>query len=111
MTLRDITTAADANVASVSYHFGSLGALCCATAKQAVTRLLDEQLARLQALGEDATLEQIAGAIATADHRRAVGPGPPGPRAAADLRPHARAARRARCATGSTPRWRAWTRS
>lgn len=65
VTLRDITTAADANVASVSYHFGSLGALCCATAKQAVTRLLDEQLARLQALGDDAGLEQIAGAIAT----------------------------------------------
>ena len=65
VTLRDITTAADANVASVSYHFGSLGALCCATAKQAITRLLDEQLARLQALDDDATVEQIAGAIAT----------------------------------------------
>ena len=64
VTLRDITTAADANVASVSYHFGSLGALCCATAKQAITRLLDEQLARLQALDDDATVEQIAGAIA-----------------------------------------------
>jgi AcrR family transcriptional regulator len=64
VTLRDITTAADANVASVSYHFGSLGALCCATAKQAVTRLLDEQLERLQALDDDATVEQIAGAVA-----------------------------------------------
>src|SRR5918997_2392044 len=65
VTLRDIPTAADANVASVSYHFGSLGALCCATAKQAITRLLDEQLARLQALDDDATVEQIAGAIAS----------------------------------------------
>jgi len=64
VTLRDITTAADANVASVSYHFGSLGALCCATAKQAITRLLDEQFARLQALGDDAPVDQIAGAIA-----------------------------------------------
>lgn len=65
VTLRDITTAADANVASVSYHFGSLSALCCATARQAVTRLLDEQLARLQALDDDATVEQIAGAVAS----------------------------------------------
>jgi AcrR family transcriptional regulator len=64
VTLRDITTAADANVASVSYHFGSLGALCCATAKQAITRLLDEQVERLQALDDDATVEQVAGAIA-----------------------------------------------
>ena len=64
VTLRDITTAADANVASVSYHFGSLGALCCATAQQAITRLLDEQFGRLQALDEAATVEQIAGAIA-----------------------------------------------
>ena len=64
VTLRDITTAAETNVASVSYHFGSLGALCCATAKQAITRLLDEQTERLQALGEDATVEDIARAIA-----------------------------------------------
>ena len=64
VTLRDITTAAETNVASVSYHFGSLGALCCATAKQAITRLLDEQLARLQALDDDATVEDIARAIA-----------------------------------------------
>jgi AcrR family transcriptional regulator len=64
VTLRDITSAADTNVASVSYHFGSLGALCCATAKQAITRLLDEQTARLQALSDDATVDEIAGAIA-----------------------------------------------
>ena len=64
VTLRDITSAAETNVASVSYHFGSLGALCCATAKQAITRLLDEQLCRLRALEADATVEQIAGAIA-----------------------------------------------
>ena len=65
VTLRDITSAADANVASVSYHFGSLGALCCATAKQAIARLLDEQLERLQALDDDATVEQVAGAVAS----------------------------------------------
>ena len=64
MTLRDITGAADTNVASVSYHFGSLGALCCATTKHAITRLLDEQMPRLQALDEDATVEEIARAVA-----------------------------------------------
>jgi AcrR family transcriptional regulator len=64
VTLRDITTAADTNVASVSYHFGSLGALCCATAKQAITVLLDEQTARLKALGDDASVHDIASAIA-----------------------------------------------
>ncbi len=64
VTLRDITSAAETNVASVSYHFGSLGALCCATAKDAITRLLDEQTARLQALDDDATVHDIAGAIA-----------------------------------------------
>jgi AcrR family transcriptional regulator len=64
ITLRDITSAAETNVASVSYHFGSLGALCCATAKQAITRLLDEQAIRLKALDEDATVEDIARAIA-----------------------------------------------
>ncbi|WP_053225768.1 TetR/AcrR family transcriptional regulator [Solirubrobacter soli] len=64
VTLRDITTKADTNVASVSYHFGSLSALCCATAKSAITRLLEEQLARLQALDADATVEDVARAIA-----------------------------------------------
>jgi AcrR family transcriptional regulator len=64
VTLRDITSAAETNVASVSYHFGSLGALCCATAKEAVTQLLDEQTERLQALGDDATVEDIARAVA-----------------------------------------------
>jgi AcrR family transcriptional regulator len=64
ITLRDITSAAETNVASVSYHFGSLGALCCATAKQAITRLLDEQIGRLHALDAGATVEDIARAIA-----------------------------------------------
>ena len=65
VTLRDITTEAETNVASVSYHFGSLGALCCATAKQAITRLLDEQTRA--AAGARATtrrVEDIARAVA-----------------------------------------------
>ena len=64
VTLREITGAAQTNVASVSYHFGSLGALCCETTKHAITQLLDEQMSRLQALGEDATIEDIARAVA-----------------------------------------------
>jgi AcrR family transcriptional regulator len=64
VTLRDVTTAAHANVASVSYHFGSMGALCCATFKHAITQLLDEQMARLQALDDGADVEEIGRAIA-----------------------------------------------
>ena len=64
VTLRDITSKAETNVASVSYHFGSLGALCCETTKHAITQLLDEQMSRLQALDDDATVHDIAGAIA-----------------------------------------------
>jgi len=64
VTLREITGAAQTNVASVSYHFGSLGALCCETTKHAITQLLDEQMSRLQALDDDATVHDIAGAIA-----------------------------------------------
>jgi AcrR family transcriptional regulator len=64
ITLRDITSRAQTNVASVSYHFGSLGALCCATAKEAITRLLDEQTERLKRLAPDATVHDIARAIA-----------------------------------------------
>jgi AcrR family transcriptional regulator len=64
VTLRDITGAAETNIASVSYHFGSLGALCCATTKHAITQLLDEQLSRLEALDENATVDDIARAAA-----------------------------------------------
>jgi AcrR family transcriptional regulator len=64
ITLRDITGRAETNVASVSYHFGSMGALCCATAKEAITRLLDEQTDRLKRLGPDATVHDIARAVA-----------------------------------------------
>ena len=64
VTLREITDAAQANVAAVSYHFGSLGALCNAAIKQAFGTMIDEQIRRLRALGEDATLDEIAAALA-----------------------------------------------
>jgi AcrR family transcriptional regulator len=64
VTLRAITDAANANVAAVSYHFGSKEALCRATCEQAIGRLVDEQIDGLRQLGEDATLEEIAAAWA-----------------------------------------------
>jgi AcrR family transcriptional regulator len=64
VTLREITEAADANVAAVSYHFGSLGALCRAAIEEAFGTLVDEHNARLRALGDDATLDEIAAALA-----------------------------------------------
>jgi AcrR family transcriptional regulator len=63
-TLRDITEAAGANVAAVSYHFGSVAALRRAAIEQAIETLLDGQIERLQALGDDATVEEIAAAWA-----------------------------------------------
>ena len=110
VTLRDITAAAQTNVASVSYHFGSLGALCCSTAKQAITRLLDEQMTRLQALGDDATVEQIARAIA----QPVIGvlSEPHGPSARCCASSTARWARRpASCRSGCAGRSRASTAS
>jgi AcrR family transcriptional regulator len=64
VTLREITEAAQANVAAVSYHFGSLRALCRAAIEQAMATMIDEQIARLAALGDEATLDEIAAALA-----------------------------------------------
>src|SRR5205085_3818874 len=64
VTLREITGAAQANVAAVSYHFGSLSALCREAIEQSLSTLVDEQVERLGGLGEDATLEEIATALA-----------------------------------------------
>jgi AcrR family transcriptional regulator len=64
VTLRDITTAANANVAAVNYHFGSKDALCREAVEQAIKLMLDEQIKRLRELGEDASLEEIAAAWA-----------------------------------------------
>jgi AcrR family transcriptional regulator len=64
VTLRAITDAANANVAAVSYHFGSKEALCRAPCEEAIGRLVEHQIAGLRQLGEDATLEEIATAWA-----------------------------------------------
>jgi AcrR family transcriptional regulator len=61
LSLRAITEAAGANVAAVSYHFGSKEALVNAAVEQSVDRLVDEQVDALRAL-ESPTLDDIVGA-------------------------------------------------
>ena len=64
VTLREITDAADANVAAVSYHFGSKTALIKRALDHAIDQVLDAQEADLQALGEEPAPEGIARALA-----------------------------------------------
>lgn len=64
VTLRALTAAADANLAAVSYHFGSLNALCEASVEYALERYLDAQEEAVSALGPESTLEELAAAFA-----------------------------------------------
>ena len=64
MTLRELTDAAHANVAAVSYHFGSLKSLCDAAIEYALERYLDAQQEAVSALGAEASLEALAAAFA-----------------------------------------------
>src|ERR1700685_3065546 len=64
VTLRELTDAADANVAAVSYHFGSLKSLCDAAIEDALGGYLDAQEEAVSALGPDSTLEALAAAFA-----------------------------------------------
>src|SRR2546421_12602806 len=63
MTLRAVTDAAEANVAAVSYHFGSLKSLCDAAIEHAVERYLDAQEEAGAALAPQATVEEVAAAF------------------------------------------------
>jgi AcrR family transcriptional regulator len=58
-SLRAITENAGANVAAVSYHFGSKEALVRSAIEQSIDRLVQDQVEGLRAL-KDPTLEQIA---------------------------------------------------
>jgi AcrR family transcriptional regulator len=60
VTLRELTDAADANVAAVSYHFGSLGSLCEAAIEDALERYLDAQQEAVSALSSESTIEELA---------------------------------------------------
>ena len=64
VTLRALTDAAGANVAAVSYHFGSLGALYEASIEHALERYLDAQEEALSALGAESTIDELAAAFA-----------------------------------------------
>jgi AcrR family transcriptional regulator len=64
VSLRELTDAADANVAAVSYHFGSLQALLDGAIEDALERYLDAQQEALSALGAETTLEELAAAFA-----------------------------------------------
>src|SRR6185295_4524750 len=64
VSLRDITSAADANVSAVSYHFGSLRSLCDAAIEDALERYLDAQQVAVGALRPDSSLEELAEAFA-----------------------------------------------
>jgi AcrR family transcriptional regulator len=64
VTLREITDAAEANVAAVSYHFGSLKALCDSAVEQALEQYLDAQHEAMSALGPGSTLDELAAAFA-----------------------------------------------
>ena len=63
VTLREITDAAEANVAAVSYHFGSLQSLCDAAIEHALERYLDAQQEAMSELGPG-PLEESAAAFA-----------------------------------------------
>jgi AcrR family transcriptional regulator len=64
VTLREITEAAGANVAAVSYHFGSLRSLCDTAIEDALERYLDSQQEAVSALGPESTIEESAAAFA-----------------------------------------------
>jgi AcrR family transcriptional regulator len=63
VTLRELTDAAEANVAAVSYHFGSLKSLCEAAIEHALERYLDAQQEAVSTLGPESTLEELATAF------------------------------------------------
>jgi AcrR family transcriptional regulator len=64
VSLRELTDAADANVAAVSYHFGSLQALLDGAIEDALERYLDAQQKAVSVLGPESTLEEAAAAFA-----------------------------------------------
>ncbi|WP_196279060.1 TetR/AcrR family transcriptional regulator [Catellatospora vulcania] len=59
VSLRDITDAAGANVASVGYHFGSKDALLDEVVRDSLTEVFEQQAALLAQLPDDAGLEEL----------------------------------------------------
>ncbi|MFJ8390860.1 TetR/AcrR family transcriptional regulator [Streptomyces sp. NPDC094438] len=64
VTLREITNNAGANVSAVSYHFGSLKALCDSAIEYALEHYLDAQINAVASLEPTSTVEELAAAFA-----------------------------------------------
>ncbi|ANP56233.1 TetR family transcriptional regulator [Streptomyces griseochromogenes] len=64
VTLREITDRAGANVSAVSYHFGSLKALCDSAIENALERYLDAQIDEVASLDPASGVEDLAAAFA-----------------------------------------------
>ncbi|MFF5408602.1 TetR/AcrR family transcriptional regulator [Streptomyces misionensis] len=64
VSLREITDRAGANVSAVSYHFGSLKALCDSAIENALERYLDAQIDDVASLGTESGVEDVAAAFA-----------------------------------------------
>ncbi|ADI08739.1 transcriptional regulator, TetR family protein [Streptomyces bingchenggensis BCW-1] len=64
VTLREITDRAGANVSAVSYHFGSLKALCDSAIENALERYLDAQIDEVASLVAASGVEDLAAAFA-----------------------------------------------
>lgn len=64
VTLREITDHAGANVAAVSYHFGSLKTLCDSAIEHALEQYLDAQIDAVAALDATPSVEDLAAAFA-----------------------------------------------
>ena len=65
VSLRDITDAAEANVAAVSYHFGSKENLCRAAINAAIAEVAADHVRELAALPVAANVGEIANALVT----------------------------------------------